>query len=366
MLVAPQSGSPSPPPEPGPATPMTASLEPVRAVIPERCYRRSTARSMAHVLGGVALYGACLAVLASTNNPLVLLPLWVVGGFAVAGMFVLGHDAAHGALFESKVLNRVVGTVLMLPSLHVFEAWVFGHNRVHHGYTVREGMDFVWHPITPEQYRSMGFWGRARHRLEWSWVGSGAYYAREVWWNKMMRFTPPARFARAVRRDWWLVVGSAVGVGVGVGVAGLVLHRNPLIALWLVVKVLVVPTVLFMHIIGWTVYVHHINPEIRWWPRREWNKFRGQVEGTTILRTPRVLNALFFKNIFVHLPHHVDMRIPFYELPRAAAAIKVHFADLIIDRKLRMRDYLATARACKLYDFDTGRWVGYAAARRSR
>ena len=44
------------------------------------------------------------------------------------------------------------------------------------------------------------------------------------------------------------------------------------------------------------------------------------VEGTTNLRIPRVFN-FFLHNIFVHVPHHVDARIPFHQLPAAAEAI---------------------------------------------
>jgi len=40
----------------------------------------------------------------------------------------------------------------MLPSLHAVEVRFFGHNRVHHGHTVKQGLDFVWHPLIVEQY----------------------------------------------------------------------------------------------------------------------------------------------------------------------------------------------------------------------
>ena len=43
----------------------------------------------------------------------------------------------------------------MLPSWHVYEGWILGHNRMHHGYTVRQGFDFVWHPYTVEQWAAM-------------------------------------------------------------------------------------------------------------------------------------------------------------------------------------------------------------------
>jgi omega-6 fatty acid desaturase (delta-12 desaturase) len=275
----------------------------------------------------------------------------------VSGLFIIGHDAAHEALFKSRRLNAIVGHLAMLPSWHVYEAWVLGHNRIHHGHTVREGMDFVWHPSTPEQYAAMSTFARLRHRVEWSWWGAGSYYLREIWLNKMITFHPPAKWAKAIRRD---LIFMAVGVGLGMalfGWLGWVVYGSAAGVVWMVVKVVVIPFLGFNFVIGSVVHVHHVQPEIRWYPRREWTKFRGQMEGTTILRTNRFLD-LFFHSIFVHIPHHVDMRIPFYGLEPAATAIKEHYPE-VHDEKLRFRDFVANSRQCKLYDFEAGAWLTY-------
>ncbi len=104
------------------------------------------------------------------------MPLWLLAGISVAGLFVIGHDAAHDALFDSKRLNGVIARLSMLPSLHAVEVWVFGHNRVHHGHTLKQGLDFVWHPLTVEQYEQLGRLAKLRHKLEWGPFGAGAYY----------------------------------------------------------------------------------------------------------------------------------------------------------------------------------------------
>jgi acyl-lipid omega-6 desaturase (Delta-12 desaturase) len=67
---------------------------------------------------------------------------------------------------------------------------------------------------------------------------------------------------------------------------------------------------------------------------------------------------VFFHSIFIHVPHHVDMRIPFYGLEPAAEAIKAEFPD-VHDERLRFRDFVANSHVCKLYDFDEGRWLTY-------
>lgn len=333
------------------ATP--TGLKPVLDVIPARCYERSLWRGLGLVVRDLIVYALAVWGLASTNNIFLLVPLWLLAGGAIAALFVAGHDAAHEALFDSKRLNAVVARLTMLPSLHATEAWVFGHNRVHHGHTLKQGVDFVWHPLTVEQFEQLSRFGRLRHRFEWGLLGSGQYYLREIWWNKMMRFSYAKRWASAVRRDK-LIVALFVGIVVAVGI----LSQGWVGGLWFVVKVIVVPFLLFSHVIGWVVYVHHISPDIRWWSRHDWNRFRGQVEGTTILWGPRGFDPVFH-SIMVHLPHHVDMRIPCYRLAEAAEAIAQEFPDSVDQRPLKMRDYVRSIRACKLYDFEAGRWLTY-------
>jgi len=344
-----------------PETEPVLSLNTVRECIPDECYERPTGRAVRALTRGVLVYGITVGALVVVDAWWAVALLWLAAGLAVSGLFVLGHDASHGALLPSPRANRIVARWCMLPSLHVESAWDLGHNRIHHGYTTRQGFDFVWHPATPEEYRAMGRVTRLRHRIEWSWIGSGLYFGRTVWWEKMWRFTPEGKRRDVILRDKWMV-----GLAAGVVIAGLAVFGyfsgGIVTALWLPVKLVVVPFLLFIQIIGWTVYVHHVAPEIRWWPRREWSQYKGQMESTTVLETPRLINWLWFHNIFVHVPHHVDVRIPFHQLPRAAAAIEVAYPETVRRSRLSPWEYLHAARTCKLYDFERGTWLPYAAA----
>ena len=348
-IVGPATDGPETPPAP-------TNLRPVIDVIPARCYDNPTRRGLWYFGRDLAVYALILAGLFSTDRLVFLLPLWVLSGLAVGGLFVVGHDAAHQSLFKSRRLNGIVGRLAMLPSLHVFEAWVLGHNRVHHGHTVKVGFDFVWHPVSPEEYAQGSRWQRFAHRVEWSWLGYGLYYGRRVWWQKMMSFDPPNRWAAAIRRDIWLVKGVAGAVGLGFLALGWWTYGNPLGGVWLLVKMALVPFALFCFVIGLVVHVHHIDRDITWWSRRDWNKYRGQVEGTTIIHAPRWLD-FFLHWILEHSPHHVDMRIPMYHLKEAGQSIAAHFP--VPERRLRLRDIAANTRACKLYDFESHRWLTY-------
>ncbi len=331
-------------------------------ILPDSVYDNPTALGLGYFARDVALYAVAVTALVFANSVWLLVPLWIFAALVISALFIVGHDAAHGALFKSKRLSYVIGQLAMLPSLHVYEAWVFGHNRIHHGHTVREVMDYVWHPASPEQYGAMSVGQKLMHRLKWSWLGAGVYYGWDIWWRSMMRFTPPEKIAAEVTRDRRIVVAYAAVASAFLLWLGAHLHGGVTGALWMWVKVFAVPFALWNYSIGISVYVHHISPDIAWHGRREWTRFKGQMEGTTILHIPAWLN-FFYHNIFLHVPHHVDMRIPFYHLDDASRAIVAKYGDVVRERRYGFADYLRATRACKLYDFASHSWRGYGAAR---
>lgn len=339
------------------------SLNEVRSAIPAACYERSNSRAIGALIQAALLYALPLVGLALTDRWWALLVLWPLAALAISGLFILGHDASHGALFGSRRVNRAVARLCMAPSAHVEAAWDLGHNRIHHGYTTRQEFDFVWHPMTVEQYNACGMFARLRHRFEWSCFGAGAYFLRVVWWEKMWRYSAPGKRHGEIVRDKAVLTALMVAAVGGIAVFG-AFDGGLLTAIWLPLKLLVIPFLLFVQIIGWAVYVHHIGPDIRWWPRKMWSQFKGQMESTTVLKLPALVNRLWFYNIFVHVAHHVDTRIPFHHLPAASAAIEAAFPATVRTSRLSLRDYLRVTRACKLYDFEAGRWLRYASARR--
>ena len=321
------------------------SLQQAVAAIPSECYARPAWKACAYIARAWVLFVISVALLLRVDHPVALLPLWLFSGLAIGGLFVLGHDAAHGALFDSPRLCRAVGRLLLLPSLHAYEPWVVGHNRLHHGHTGSRGIDFVWHPLTRAEYENLPALGRFVHRLEWMPGGAGLYYLRAVWWQRMMRLVPPARLRAAFRRDRLIVWGYVVTMCALTG--------------WMSVKVVVIPWLVWNLLIGTTVYLHHIGPDLPWHQGRRHQALQAQVDVTTNYHLPVWLN-LFWQNIFIHVPHHIDPRIPFHALPRAAAALVPVLGPAVRDRTLRLADYVRIARRCKLYDFDHNVWTTYA------
>ena len=327
------------------------------AAFPPQCYDNPTWRGMLLFARDLAIYAAAVALLTVSDTPALLVLAWLLAAAAICGLFVIGHDAAHGALFRSARLCHVVGQLAFLPSLHAFSVWAHGHNRVHHVHTGNAEIDFVWRPLTPSEYAGLSRLHRLHHRFEWSLWGAGAYYLRTIWWRRMLRAVPPPRLQAAFRSDRRTVAAYAVGLS-GALLAFGGAHGGLSAAVWMWVKIFLIPWLLFNHVIGAVAYVQHIAPDAAWWRREEWDRVAGQLEGTASYRIPAWLN-FFWHNILLHVAHHVDPRVPCYRLPAATAALARRYPALGGPSRLRWRDYRRITRTCKLYDFDGGGWVGY-------
>ena len=127
--------SPPAAPDEKPAKQERGSLRPVLDVIPAEAYENPTWKGLGYFARDLAIYGVAIAGLIAFANPLIVVPFLVLAALAVSGLFIVGHDAAHGALFKSERVASIVGHIAMLPSWHVYEGWRLGHNRVHHHYT---------------------------------------------------------------------------------------------------------------------------------------------------------------------------------------------------------------------------------------
>jgi len=347
-----------------PRAPETGRAQPQRTIralgraIPEECYENPTTKGLLYLGRDLALFVASIALLLIAQSWWTVLAGWALSSLTIAGLFVIGHDAAHGALFKSPRLNYLAGQLAMLPSLHPLSVWAYGHNRVHHAFPGCRDLDFVWHPVTREDFQRMSRWQRLRHRLDWSFFGAGTYYVREIWWNRLVCMPPPPQMRDAFRRDRAAVIAYLAILSALASAVGWAQSETFAGAAWAWVRVVLVPWAIWNVMIGFTIYVQHISPTMPWRNRRRWRKYAGQVETTSNLRIPPVLN-FFWHNIFVHIPHHVDPRIPFYHLPAAARALSREDPAVKESRPYHFREYVWTVRRCKLYDFEREEWSGY-------
>lgn len=319
----------------------------------------STVRALLLVVVDVALFALALAFVVKASNAWLQVAAGLAAGFIIGRLFIIGHDACHQSLTAHRGLNRWIGRIVFLPSLTPYSLWEVGHNVVHHGYTNLKGFDFVWEPRSVAEYRALPAWRRGLERVYRSGWAPWLYYLVEVWWMRMMfpsRRTMPTR--RAVFRWDWALVGTAAAAWIG-GLA-LAAAATGQSAAWLVFAGFVVPFVFWNGMIGFVVYVHHTHPGVAWYADKATWSAAAPFVSTTVHLTFRSSMGAVLHHIMEHTAHHVDMSLPLYRLKRAQKLLESRLDGHIVIQPFSWRWYADTARRCKLYDFDSRRWLDFA------
>lgn len=276
---------------------------------------------------------------------------------AITRLFVIGHDACHGAYTSKPWLNKLIGRTAFLASLTPFSLWRVGHNVVHHGFNNLRGRDFVWEPLDPESYAKLSPGRQRMERLYRSAIGPGIYYGIEIWWTRL--YFPAKRYLVASRAEFTadsalVTVFAALWIGT---LAAVGMHQG--LNLFAVIGLgFVLPFVLWNWTMGLVIYLHHTHPDVPWFAdKRAWTRARAQVSATIHLRMPTFFNALLHY-IMEHPAHHLDASIPLYHLRAAQRELESLFGNCP-NIRFSVREYLRVVRTCKLFDYDQGAWAPF-------
>ena len=319
---------------------------------------RTFVRAFALLILDFALW---LALLTGT---VLFSPVWakllcgMAAGFVIGRLFIIGHDACHQSLTPNRELNKVLGRIAFLPSLTPFSLWDTGHNVVHHGYTNLKGVDFVWTPLTTEEFAALPPMQRLLERAYRSGWAPGLYYMIEIWWKR--EFFPnkthmPTRRPIFFKDSLLVTVFGALWVAT-ITAAALLTDQSVALSLLLGVAV---PFFFWNSMIGFVVYVHHTHVKVSWHNEKSaWMKAQPFVSTTVHLTFNFNIGAMMH-HIMEHTAHHVDMSIPLYKLKQAQAKLEEMLPGRIIVQPFSWRWYFQTARDCKLYDFTRECWTDF-------
>jgi omega-6 fatty acid desaturase (delta-12 desaturase) len=267
-------------------------------------------------------------------------------GFLVR-TFIVFHDCSHGSMLPSKRGNAYLGAFLGLFVLSPFRRWRHDH-AVHHatsGDLERRGVGDVL-TLTVAEYRARPWRGRLAYRLIRNplvMFGFGPVFAMIIGPRLV------AKGARPRMRNSVLATDLALAVIV----AGLCLliGWKPFVLVW-------APSALLAGSVGiWLFYVQHQFEDAYWQEAADWTYADAALRGSSYLRLPKVLQ-FFTGNIGLHHVHHLNARIPNYNLQSA------HDANPMFHSvpTLSLWDGLRAVRL-KLWDEGSGRMVTFAQAR---
>ncbi len=273
----------------------------------------------------------------------------VAAGFLVR-TFIVFHDCTHGSFLPSKRANRYVGRFAGLLVLAPFGRWRHDH-AVHHatsGDLERRGVgDILTLTVTEYEARSRG--GRVGYRLLRSplvMFGIGPIMAMMV----------GPRIATRAQRPRMRNSVLATDVAILVVMAGLcwLIGWKDLLVIW-------APSAMLAGSVGiWLFYVQHQFEDAYWKDAGQWDYTDAALRGSSYLRLPKLLQ-FFTGNIGLHHIHHLNARIPNYNLQRAHDEIEI-FHQV---PTLSLLDGLRAVNL-KLWDEGSGKLISFAQARRPR
>ena len=240
----------------------------------------------------------------------VTLALAVPGAAFLVRIFILFHDCVHDCLFERPGANMLAGYCLGLFTFTPYEDWKFGHLRHHASYANLDmrGFGDIW-TMTLQEYRVSSRVKKTAYRLfrsPWVLLGLGALFMF------LLRFRLPIRTSKRRERVSVLLTNLLILIVVlvaarTIGLRAYVLIQLPL--LWLAGAAGI-----------WLFYVQHQFEGVYWARRQDWDPLRAALEGSSFYKLPAVL-SWFSGNIGYHYIHHLNSRIPNYNLKACYDAV---------------------------------------------
>jgi omega-6 fatty acid desaturase (delta-12 desaturase) len=237
------------------------------------------------------------------------MPLAILAGGFLVRVFIIFHDCGHGSFFKSRRANDIVGFITGVLTLTPYSYWRWEH-AIHHrtaGDLDRRGTGDVW-TMTVQEYLAASRWQRFAYRLARNPVV--LFVLAPVYLFLIKHRFPFGKPNRSERHSvYWTNValfGMAAGLSWIFGLKAYLLIQFTVIIVAGSVGV-------------WLFYVQHQFEGVYWERRAEWDFMIAALQGSSFYRLPKVLQWLS-GNIGFHHIHHLNSRIPNYNLERCHKA----------------------------------------------
>ncbi|KAF8344412.1 delta-12 fatty acid desaturase [Amanita rubescens] len=339
-----------------PFKPTNVTLAEIRAVVPQHLFQKSTLKGLYYaardLLCVIAFYefgvridpfSAWFAhkVKVHTVAIAVKWTLWALywywQGVAFAACWCLSHEAGHGNLSPHAWINHTIGFTFHTAVLAPYFAWRSSH-RAHHQATMSIERDENYVPRTRSNYKlppaNIAEFRDYHEILEetplytlvrmmiMQLLGWQIYLFMDTMGSPRHprgtnHFSPYSSLFKPEER--YGIIASDMGL---IAMSFVLYTWATKIGLAKFVMLYGVPYILTHHWIVMLTYLHHSDPSIPHYRRKEWSFLRGAL--STVDR-PLLgwIGRFFFHNVsHDHISHHLFSTIPFYNQPQVTEAIK--------------------------------------------
>jgi omega-6 fatty acid desaturase (delta-12 desaturase) len=306
--------------------------------------QESAARSWGYVISTFILMIAALVGAGVAPWWPLRLALSILGALVMVRAFITYHDYMHGAILRDSRMAEWLFRLYAGFALTPASSWKKSHN-YHHGHVGRISAASVgafplmttrmWHDASSAQRFSYRF---QRHPLV---VLFGYVTVFFFSITLMPLITAPVEHKDSA---WALMIHGGL-------IAVLWLSGGFDVALFSVI----LPVVIASALGSYLFFAQHSFKRMHVMSPEAWTFYRAALESSSYMRLGKLMQW-FTGNIGYHHIHHLNVRIPFYRLPEAMAAIPELQSPL--NTSLAPRDIVDCFQA-SLWDEDRQRMVSY-------
>ena len=295
--------------------------------------------------------GSTFLLLLSSLVAAALAPAWplrllfsILSALLTMRAFITYHDYLHNAILSGSALAKWLFRLYAVFALTPPRSWKNSHNH-HHGHVGKIDAASVgtFATMTTDMWRDASLVERIAYRVERHPLTIVAGYFTIFFFSVTVLplLRDPARYW-----DSLLVL-----LGHGALIAALWILGGFDVAFFVVLLPITIASMLGSYLF----FAQHSFENMQFLPAETWTSRRAAMDSSSYLKMNKVM-AWFTGNIGYHHIHHLNVRIPFYRLPEAMAAIPDLQSPVTIS--LSLKDIRGCFRCC-LWDEGLQRMVSY-------
>lgn len=318
------------------------SISAIIRKMPQDVLKKNELKAMTYFLRDVALAILLSLAIVVTHSWTIGLVLSVLLGMTLMGLFVLGHDAGHRSFSKSETLNDLIGHLTTTFCLWPFHVWRLSHD-IHHRHTHNIEKEIAWRPLTLKQYERRNTFFRWFYRATRTYAMPLSsfvftlYFFRDGLLGRRSRYFEKKDLQK-IRLSITICLIATAGMAWGSYMLG---------GIYGVICLFVIPQAVFQFWLSIFTYFHHTTAERQMHATSSWTMEKAQLAGTIHVNYPRIVEW-FCHDINWHVPHHVCVGVPHYNLRRAHSALKKAYPDIVKEMTLNLSEWKASTGACHL------------------
>ena len=259
----------------------------------------------------LALWVVMVVMLKQGISYWMVLPIIILAAGFLVRLFIIFHDCCHLSFFNSRRANRIVGYITGLMAFTPYDQWQHSH-AIHHatvGNLDKRGVGDVM-TMTVGEYKASSpanrfFYRLYRNPIVLLLIGPSLVFF-------LGHRIPHKDANRGQRQSVWIVNLILLGILIAA-------HFTIGLSTYLLIQI---PIMMIAGSVGvWLFYVQHQYEGVYWARQEAWDPLRASLQGSSYYKLPKVLQWIT-GNIGLHHIHHVQPRIPNYNLQACQDQVK--------------------------------------------